>query len=129
MSPLLVVATYWQVAAQELSGQDFMETPRLTHACEYETSLMMALRTDWVQLGKAKGERVARQSKYYDPLGYTPSRIFTCETFGRMTSTGAMGKPELASREKGLRLFDLVSTPMIDFLKEFSTWKTPRVRA
>ncbi len=124
--PWITLASYWQIAAGELAAQTFMESPRLTHACEYETSMMLALRTDWVDLRQAKGRRAARRSRYYDPLGYQPSRVSVCETFDQMTDTGAMGSPEKATALKGRQLFDLVSDVVVDFLREFSTWKLQR---
>ncbi len=125
-APWVTCATYWRVAGEDLAAQKFMETPHLTHACEYETSMMMGLRADWVHLDRAKGERVERRSKFYDPLGYRPSRVAVCETFAQMTGTGAMGNPEKATPEKGRQLFDLISRPVIEFLSEFSTWEFPR---
>lgn len=125
-APWVACATYWRVAARELAAQKFMETPNLTHACEYETSMMMGLRTDWVKLNLARGHRVERGSKFYDPLSYTPSRVAFTETFAQMTDTGAMGKPEKATAEKGEKLFELISTALIEFLEEFSGWKPKR---
>lgn len=119
-APWVACATYWRIAGEELSGQAFMETPALSHACEYETSMMLSLRTDWVRMSQAKGERVERHSCFYDPLGYVPSKVSFCENFSQMTSTGAMGSPEKATKEKGERLFDLISGAVIAFLNEFS---------
>lgn len=124
--PWVTLASYWQVAARELAAQTFMESPRLTHACEYETSMMLALRTEWVDLRLAKGRRAPRHSRYYDPLGYQTSRVSVCETFDQMTDTGAMGSPEKATALKGRKLFDLISNVVVDFLKDFSTWKLQR---
>lgn len=115
--------SYWHLASKELAGQDFMQTPRLTHACEYETSMMMALDEGLVDLSKAEGHRCARESAFYDPLSYTPSRVVTMETFDQMTPGGAMGSPELSTAQKGRRLFDLITPPLVDFLREFSQWK------
>lgn len=120
--PWLAVATYWNVAAQELAGQTFMETPRLSHACEYETSLMLALRVDWVEMKRAVGHAPSRQSKFYDPLGYTPSRVAVSETFRQLSPNGALGSPEKATPEKGAQLFDLITGSMTEFLRDFRGW-------
>jgi len=125
-APWVACATYWHVAREALAEQKFMETPKLSHACEYETSLMLGLRTDWVDLRRAKGHRTRRDSRYYDPLGYTPSKVSVSETFSQMTETGAMGRPELASAEKGRKLYDLITPCLVDFLTEFSGWKFNR---
>jgi len=125
-APWVACATYWRVAGRELAAQKFMESPNLTHACEFETSLMLGLRTDWVKMGLAKGRRCERRSKFYDPLGYTPSRVAISETFAQMTDLGAMGSPEKATAEKGRKLFDLISPAVEEFLKDFATWKLSR---
>lgn len=125
-APWVTCATYWRVAGRDLAAQKFMESPNLTHACEYETSLMLGLRKDWVKMERAKGRRVERNSKFYDPLGYTPSRVAVSETFAQMTNNGAMGSPEKATAEKGEKLFQLITKNLVEFLTEFSTWKTPR---
>lgn len=120
--PWVVATSYWSLPGKT-DYREFMESPKLTHACEFETSMMLGLRTDWVNMDKARGERVERNSQFYDPLGYTPSRVMVSESFEQMTSLGAMGKPELATPEKGERLFELYSRALIEFLAEFSTWE------
>ena len=124
--PWVAVASYWHVAAREMAAQKFMKTPALTHACEYETSMMLALRTDWVKLRLAKGQNQTRGSKFYSPTGNPPSRVTVCETFHQLTKTGAMGSPELATPEKGRKLFNLIAPVVVEFLKDFSRWKHPR---
>lgn len=125
-APWAVCATYWRVAAAELAAQDFMETPKLTHACEYETSMMLGLRTDWVQMDQARGGRARRHSQYYDPLGYAASRVLVCENFAQMTANGAMGNPEKSNPEKGEKLLALIAKSVVNFLEEFSTWPARR---
>ena len=124
--PWVAMATYWQVAAREMAAQKFMRTPALTHACEYETSMMLALRTDWVKLRLAKGQNPTRGSKFYNPTGDPPSRVAVCESYHHFTRTGATGSPELATAEKGRKLFNLTSSAVIEFLRDFSRWKHPR---
>lgn len=125
-APWIVLASYWQLAGEEWASAAFMDSPRLTHACEYETSMMLALRADWVNMPEARGFRTERHSRFYDPLGYQPSRVSTAESFSQMTPHGAMGSPEAATPEKGRRLFDLAALVLHDFLGEFSTWSLER---
>ncbi len=124
--PWVAFASYWITAAAELASQKFMKTPRLSHACEYETSMMLALRTDWVKLKLARGENQTRGSKFYCPSGTPPSRITVSESFHQLTSVGAIGSPELSTPEKGRKLFNLIAPVMIDCLKDFSKWRHPR---
>lgn len=120
--PWVAAASYWNLAAPELAAQTFMATPRLSHACEYETSLMLAIRADWVR-NNATGETDGIGSQYYDPLGYTPSRVVVSQTFDQLSQTGALGSPELATEDKGRQLFTLLASAVAGFLEEFATWK------
>ncbi|MDB6094996.1 MAG: hypothetical protein JWM32_2558 [Verrucomicrobia bacterium] len=124
--PWIAAATYWKLAAEELAAQKFMATPALTHACEYETSLMLALRADWVELGRARGHEPQRNSAFYDPLGYRRSGVAVAESFRQFTPNGALGRPDLATSEKGAKLYELMSGVLIAFLRDFSQWKLPR---
>lgn len=116
---------YWHLAESEMAAADFMETPRLTHACEYETSMMLALREDWVRMERAKGCRATPRSSYYDPLGHGTTRVVVSEPFERRTPNGAMGSPEQATAEKGRKLFDIIEPVVVDFLREFAGWELP----
>jgi len=120
--PWIAAASYWNLAAPELAAQTFMATPRLSHACEYETSLMLAVRADWVRKNPT-GETGGIGSQYYDPLGYMPSRVVVSQTFDQLSQTGALGSPELATEEKGRQLFTLLASSVAGFLEEFATWK------
>lgn len=44
----------------------------------------------------------------------------------KMTSIGAMGRPDLADADKGRKLFEGISQRVIDFVREFAHW--PRLR-
>lgn len=120
--PWIAAASYWHLATEELSAQSFMETPKLTHACEYETSLMMALRLDWIK-GEPRGESGRIESEFFDTLHYKPSRVVIARTFDQLSSNGALGSPEKASAEKGHQLYPLISDAIVNFLREFATWK------
>ena len=116
---------YWHLAEPELAKQDFMDTPRLTHACEYETSLMLALDADRVRMDRARGCRRESGSAWYDPLGWGPTRVVVSEPFEQRTPHGAMGAPERATAEKGRRLFEVITGVVVDFLRDFSAWPLP----
>jgi creatinine amidohydrolase len=122
-----VAAAYWQLASRELASQRFMKTRAITHACEYETSMMLALRTDWVKLRLARADNQTRGSKYYDPTDeFGSTRLSVAESFHQLTRTGAMGSPELGTARKGRMLLDLIVPVVVDALRDFSRWKHPR---
>ncbi len=85
--------TYWDIAAKELA--DLAEGPRKTmgHACEFETSMVLALRP----------ELVRREEIRDDPPPSEPALrgLYICEDMHQRTDHGAVGYPERASAEKG----------------------------
>lgn len=124
--PWVAASSYWTLAARQMKEAGIMESPKLTHACEFETSMMLALRKDWVKMDLAQGDRCAHDSEFYDPLGYEPSRVTVVRSFHQLTPHGAMGNPEKATAEKGEKLFELISESVADFLREFRGWKVNR---
>jgi creatinine amidohydrolase len=120
--PWVAAASYWNIAARELAEQDFMETPRLSHACEYETSLMLAMRAEGIKTAR-RGASQGIGSKFYDPSGMDPSRVVVCQSFHQMTRNGALGAPEKATAEKGEKLFALITGVLVEFLTEFPQWR------
>lgn len=116
--------SYWILAAQELAAAGFMETSRLSHACEYETSMVMAIDTASVRPGLARGYTPEQRSRFHDPTGAAASRVVAKMTFGQLTPHGALGSPELASADKGERLLNLVSRVLVEFLDDFAGWES-----
>jgi creatinine amidohydrolase len=41
--PNIALVTYWELAGKIFAGQSPMQSPALSHACEYETSMMLHL--------------------------------------------------------------------------------------
>jgi creatinine amidohydrolase len=91
----LTGASYWDLAAQELAA--LAEGPRKTmgHACEFETSMVMALRPELVRRAEIKNDGL--------PVDPVLRGLYRAEDMSQCTHRGAVGYPELASAEKGQR--------------------------
>ncbi len=89
----LTAASYWDLAAQELAA--LAEGPRKTmgHACEFETSMVLALRPDLVR----------REEIRDDPPPAEPALrgLYLAEDMKQRTDHGAVGYPERATAQKG----------------------------
>jgi creatinine amidohydrolase len=90
---LLTAASYWDLAAEELAR--LAEGPRkvMGHACEFETSMVLALRPELV-----------RREEIRDDPPPPPSALrglYVAEDMKQRTDHGAVGYPELATAEKG----------------------------
>ncbi len=90
---LVSAASYWDLAEKELAA--LAEGPRKTmgHACEYETSMMLALRPDLVR----------RDQIADDPPPEEPALrgLYVAEDMWQRTDHGCVGYPQRASAEKG----------------------------
>jgi creatinine amidohydrolase len=113
---------YWTLAAEAMRLPE-METPGATHACEYETSMVLSVRPDLVDLDRAISDCFQIDSRYYDPASPGKNRIHVAQPFEHLTRTGALGRPEAATPEKGERLFAAVVDELVAFVREFSTWE------
>lgn len=121
--PNIVLATYWELAGAVFAGAAPMESPALSHACEYETSMMLHLFPEKVQMEKAvRAERPASN-------GYTgweddePYRgISIVKQTAYVSGNGSSGSPHLATAEKGQHLYDHAVESLVNFLESFSAW-------
>ncbi len=118
-----IASAGWWSLADDVVRLPEMETARSTHACEYETSMVLALRADLVDLSQAKGEQPGLESRYYFPDLTTTrrSKVNVSLPMEHMTGTGAMGRPDLATAAKGHRLLEAISAKIVDFIREFSS--------
>jgi creatinine amidohydrolase len=90
---ILSAASYWDLAEKELAA--LAEGPRksMGHACEFETSMVLALRP----------ELVRRDQIQDDPPSEDPvlRGLYVASDMRQRTDHGAVGYPELASADKG----------------------------
>jgi creatinine amidohydrolase len=89
----LTGASYWELAEKELAA--LAEGPRksMGHACEFETSMVLALRPELVR------RDAIRDDPPSDDAGLRG--LFTAEDMYQKTDHGCVGYPERASAEKG----------------------------
>lgn len=95
---VLTGAAYWDIAEAELAAQCQGLRKTVGHACEIETSMMMALRPDLVH-----PELIADDPDQTPP---SLSNTFWARNFARRTDHGAVGYPERADAERGRRMLD-----------------------
>jgi creatinine amidohydrolase len=108
----IVQFTYWYAAAVAIAK--ILETQGgLSHACEAETSMMMAVRPELVA-----EDRI--------PLAKSNTAgVYRWRSIGSRSASGVIGNPEAATRDKGERLFDAISTAVADKLCDKDLWDLP----
>ncbi len=113
----IVQFTYWYAAAAPIA--ELLETQTaLQHACEAETSMMMALRPDLV----AK-ERIPLAKS--NPSPNPEPGVYRWRTIASRSASGVLGNPEAASAEKGERLLEAISGRLAEKLCNRELWELP----
>jgi creatinine amidohydrolase len=115
---LVAAASYWELAEKELAG--LAEGPRksMGHACECETSMILALRPELVQRNQIEND---------PPRDEPISRgLFTAEDMKQKTDHGAVGYPELASAEKGKKFLEAAVTRTVEVIEAMLSRDLPK---
>lgn len=114
----LVTATHWHLAA-DLVDQ-LLDTQRsIRHACEAETSLVMALRPELVDESRFAEAACPDPRDTGDPVD---DGAYRWESFADKTPSGALGDPRAASADKGRRLLDALAGRLAERLADPTFW-------
>ncbi len=123
IQPNIALATYWELAGTVFAGDSPMESPALSHACEYETSLMLHLFPEKVFMDKVQRAARPAQNGYIaweDDVPYKGITMFKQTAF--ISSNGSSGEPQLGTAGKGAHLFNKVTAALVQFIDAFKTW-------
>jgi creatinine amidohydrolase len=118
----IAYAAYWHLAAPEFL--EIRESPAggMGHACEMETSILLAKHPEQVDLSKAVrgGPSKERGFQTVDMLKSSP--FFMINEFDEFSESGVIGMPDYATAEKGSRFLEAAAQGVVRFLDEFETW-------
>ena len=110
------VTTYFELAQPGMPAI-LEDQERVRHACEGESSMMMAVAPDLVRAEKLpEAFGPARQT----PL---PLQVMRYRNYGDLTPTGVVGDARRASADKGRRLIDVCRDFLADAIRDPETWK------
>jgi creatinine amidohydrolase len=117
----IVQFTYWYAAAVAIAK--ILETQGgLQHACEAETSMMMAVRPELVATDRIPLAKSNTTPGINDVAG---GGVYSWRTIGSRSGSGVIGNPEAASAAKGERLFDAISDALAKKLCNAELWQLP----
>src|SRR5262245_13160265 len=107
---VLSAASYWDLAAKELAA--LAEGPRknMGHACEFETSMMLALRPDLVRADQIRDDPPQEDAALRG--------LFLADDMKQKTDHGCVGYPKLATAEKGKRCLDAAIERTAEVVRE-----------
>jgi len=123
LQPNIALATYWEMDAPAFAGEAPMESGALSHACEYESSMMLHLHPERVHLERIKLAARPPKNGYIAWHIDEPYRGVTMSKRTHfVTGTGASGQPQLAAAHKGEHLINRAVAATTEFLNQFKTW-------
>ena len=115
----VVSATYWTVSSVAKAFREILEMqPGVAHACEAETSMMLAL-----EPGLVDREEMARVDGGTRNLSVSGG-VYRWRGFEEMTESGVIGFPAAASAEKGERLLAAAAEGVAEALAREEMWQS-----
>jgi creatinine amidohydrolase len=105
----------WWILVGQLKKDLFEVWNGLGHGGEAETSAVLAVRPDLVNIEYAPKEVIPK----------LPENIRIFWKFDELTSTGATGSPQKANIKKGYEILQMIEDVLLSFIKEMesSDWK------
>lgn len=116
----IVATTPWMLAPKDLEAIFETDTgPR--HACEGETSVMMAIAGDSVKIDKLDEAMQQAPERISAPVGF--SRFYSFSE--RAPVTGTWGDPRRATKDKGERFLAIQARELAAAIRNKALWSRP----
>lgn len=116
----VVFTTWFRLAAERLRPLVEGEYPAVGHACEFETSVVLALRPELVDMSAAVDDGIPPTSLLLRGDLLRGGGATRALPFDRISTTGVFGKPTLATAEKGRQILDITVSMLRQLVAE--TW-------
>ena len=111
---LMVFIDSGEIAGKE--HKEIVKTPNDVHSGEYETSTSLANREKLVQLDKLTKEVPKFPSPYLEFSG--DNKVPWVFATDKLSKTGVLGDPTLASKEKGKKLWEAHINNLVAFIEQ-----------
>lgn len=113
----VVSVSYWSLALDAIAAWRRSPLGGINHACEMETSLMMALRPDLVR-SEAIHDVMPHGTGDTSADLTVEGAVMRARPFAEITDTGVIGAPSLADAERGRALLAAITERVAGFLQE-----------
>ena len=129
---LVAAVNYWAAPGVREVAERLRESEKIggmNHACEFETSLYLAVRPDLVDMSKAAHELSHRPSaNYWTDLIGGDGALVMMEHWSTLSETGVMGDPTKATAEKGRAFLDAAANGIVTLVDEMRARTTAKRR-
>ena len=105
----IVGATYWDVANGELTQLRETGFGGMGHACELETSIMLATSRDLVDMSKAESDGIASSSEFTKGEMLRAPLVAIYKSMATSSHHGGVGDPTKATPQKGETMLDAIT--------------------
>ncbi len=116
----IVFASYWTLAAEAFRGIRTSPPGGMGHACEMETSIMLALHPEQVNLERVRDDGTAGEKGYRLLDMLRPQPYYMVRNFDELSASGTLGCPSHASAEKGERFLDAAVDAVCSLVAAFA---------
>jgi len=114
---LLLFSCYWALGGRPHEVDPSIEQQQMGHACEWETSMILAL--DPKLVGDYRKAEPVDPSQPFDPV----HRAWTTKD---RSQAGHIGNPRIAAAAKGETLFKVLSAEVVNLLDRVIQWNGSR---
>jgi creatinine amidohydrolase len=121
---LCAVVTWWNLLTPEdLKWRESKFPGGMGHACELETSMLLHLRPDLVDMSKAVDEIAPPMSDHFVFDLTSGGPVSLADHSSRHSAIGVLGQPTLASAEKGAAALQAAAQGLVSVIEEFRSRK------
>ena len=125
----MVGVTYWNAAAAQLAALRESAVGGMGHACELETSLVLATRPDLVRGEGVPADGRQALSEFLGKDMLVGGSVTISRHFSEISCHGAVGDPRTASAEKGERFFKVIVDRLAKLVAEIESGRIDEFRA
>lgn len=119
----IVLATYWNAAADGIGAIRESRTGGMGHACELETSLVLAAKPSVVLTDRMEPDGRWSQSEFLGKDMLLGGSASVSRTFAEISRNGAVGDPRTASADKGRQFFEAIVSRIAALVSDLETGK------
>jgi creatinine amidohydrolase len=124
----IVYAAYWNLAADRFNQIRSSPAGGMGHACEMETSILLAKNSGLVDMQKARQGGPGPHMGYRVTDMLKPLPFSLINEFDEISTNGVIGMPELATAEKGEQFLDAAVHAVVALLDEMRAWNFQEVQ-
>jgi len=119
----IVYATYWNLAASKFAEIRSSPVGGMGHACEMETSVLLAINPELVDMSQAQRGGPGPHMGYRPTDMLHPLPFHMINEFDELSHNGVIGMPEYATAEKGSRFLEAAAESAAALIDEMRKWK------